>query len=334
VSVARRFEDLDYLVKAVLIGGAAVTFFALIEARTGLSIPQRILSAIPGNQRSFPVIPGLEDPVRDGRLRIFGSAQHPIELGAIFAMLVPLAVYLVHSTRSRVWWIVTGLLLIGSIASLSRTPVIMLVTILIVFYKLRRAETIRLWPFLIPAVVAAHVAAPGAVRGIFASFFPAGGLLHQQQNANVGSGRLASLGPGLEVVGQHILLGVGFGSRIVSGSNANSFIVDDMWLSIGMELGIIGVAAWLWLFIRFIRRLAREARQDQTERGWLLTALTASTTAAAVGMLTFDWFSFVQVTFLLFTVLALGAAALAQPAARPAALPNDSRTRHGRSRIR
>jgi polysaccharide biosynthesis protein PslJ len=318
VSVARRFSDVDLLVKAVLVAGAAITFFALVESRTGLSIPGKILAAIPGTQRSFPYDPNLVEPVRQGRLRIFGSAQHPIELGAIFAMLVPLAVYLVHSTRRRVWWVVTGFLLLGAVASLSRTPVIMLLAILFVFLKLRRQATLRLWPLFVPAVVVAHAAAPGVIKGLYASFFPPGGLLHQQKDAAVGSGRLASLGPGLDIVGHHILLGVGFGSRIVSGPGANSFIVDDMWLTLGMELGILGVAAWLWLFVRFIRRMAREAKHDESDRGWLLTSLTASITACAVGMLTFDTFSFIQVTFLLYFMLALAAAVLSQKSAGPA----------------
>ena len=313
VSVAGRFADIDFLVKALLLGGAAVTFFALVEARTGFSVPSRILAAIPGTHRSFPTDPNAyPDLTRSGRLRIFGSAQHPIELGAIFAMLVPLAVYLVHSTRSRIWWVVTGLLFVGSLASLSRTPVMMLLAILVVFFRQRRAATVRLWPLAIPAFVLAHVAAPGAVRGLYASFFPSGGLLHQQQNAAVGSGRLASLGPGLDVVWNHLLFGLGYGTRIVTGPAANSFTVDDMWLSLGMELGVVGAAAWLWLFVRFLRRLGREARRDDSDRGWLLTSLTASLAAFGVGMLTFDSFAFIQVTFLFFIILALAAAALSK----------------------
>jgi len=71
---------------------------------------------------------------------------------------------------------------------------------------------------------------------------------------------------------------------------------------------------WLWLVGRAIRRLALAAKQDLSMRGWLLAALAASVTTYTVGMLTFDAFAFIQVTFLFFMLLGLGAAALRIPA--------------------
>jgi hypothetical protein len=44
-----------------------------------------------------------------------------------------------------------------------------------------------------------------------------------------------------------------------------------------------------------------------------LTALVAAVSAYAVGMLTYDAMSFIQVTFLFFIMLGLGAAALSNP---------------------
>ena len=53
-------------------------------------------------------------------------------------------------------------------------------------------------------------------------------------------------------------------------------------------------------------------------RGLLLASLAASVAAYGVGMLTFDAFSFIQVTFLLFILVGLGSALLAE---RPAPVP-------------
>jgi len=122
----------------------------------------------------------------------------------------------------------------------------------------------------------------------------------------VGSSRVASLGPGLHVVGLHPLFGVGYGSRVSTGPVQNSFIVDDQWLGTAMETGVIGVAIWVWFFVRFTRKIGGAARRDHGDRGFLFTALTASVVSFAVGMLTFDAFSFIQVTFVLFFLVALG----------------------------
>ena len=53
------------------------------------------------------------------------------------------------------------------------------------------------------------------------------------------------------------------------------------------------------------------ARADRSRHGLLCTALTASIASYAVGMFTYDAFSFIQVTLVLFFLLGLGSAAIA-----------------------
>ena len=69
-----------------------------------------------------------------------------------------------------------------------------------------------------------------------------------------------------------------------------------------------------------LRRLGRASKRDDSPLGWLLVAITAGIAAYAVGMFTFDALGFVQVTFLLFVLLGLGAAAALQRPARSQAL--------------
>ena len=76
--------------------------------------------------------------------------------------------------------------------------------------------------------------------------------------------------------------------------------------------------------MRAIRRFGREAKRDYSDRGWLLVSITAAVAAYAVGMFTYDAFSFIQVTFLLFILVALGTALLAErPTPRPVSGPPD-----------
>jgi hypothetical protein len=323
VSVIRTLKDVELVVRGLVACGALITVFALIEARTGYSVFDQIVRALPGSGRATAPDPTIVLPTRGGRFRIFGSAQHPIELSAIMAMLIPLGLYVAYTARRVWWWLALGLLLVGCLASLSRTGVLMLIAAVGVFIWLRPAQTLRLWPLLPPAIVLVRIAAPGALRELFSSFFPVGGLAAEQQSANVGSGRLSSLGPALDEVALRPVLGGGYGARIPLGPDANSFIVDDMWLSLAMEIGLVGFAVWLWLFIRYIRRTSRLAKLDHTPRGLLVTSLTASVFAYAIGMLTFDTISFIQVTFLLVILLALGAS-LVEAARRDA--PDDQQS--------
>jgi polysaccharide biosynthesis protein PslJ len=257
---------------------------------------------------------------RGDRLRVYASAQHPIALGAVLVMLLPLAVYLARATRQRRWWVAGGLLLITALATVSRTAVLMLLAMGLVLLWLRPVETRRLWPLIIPAALALHLALPGTIGTLRQSFFPEGGLIAEQQKhpGSVGSGRLADLGPSLDEAAKQPLLGFGYGTRVVDGPNPNARILDNQWLGTLLEIGLVGLAAWLWLFTRFIRRLGRAAKEDDSVHGWLLAAIVSSVFAYAVGMLTFDAFSFIQVTFVLFILLGLGCVAYADATARSA----------------
>jgi hypothetical protein len=168
------------------------------------------------------------------------------------------------------------------------------------------------------ALVLIHLALPGTLGSIKEAFLPKGGLVAEQANVSVGSGRVASFGPAVAEISRQPLFGVGFGTRIVDIGDQNAYVLDDEWLSTALETGLLGFAAWVWLFVRYIRRLGRAARADTSQRGWLLTALTASVASFAVGMAFYDAFSFVQVTIAVFILLALGSAALhTAPAPKP-----------------
>jgi O-antigen ligase len=113
---------------------------------------------------------------------------------------------------------------------------------------------------------------------------------------------------------QRPLFGMGYGTRIVDPEPGLKVplenILDDQWLTSLLETGVLGVGAWVLLFVRVIRRLGRAAKRDDSDRGSLLVALTAGVAAFAIGMLTYDAFAFVQVSFILFIFIGLGSSVL------------------------
>jgi O-antigen ligase len=222
-----------------------------------------------------------------------------------------LSIYLFMSSRRLVWLGAASLFCIATFATVSRTGVLSLVVVGLVYLILRPRETSRFWPLLLPLVLAIKIAMPGVLGTFYHGFFPEGGLIAEQADGSVGSSRVASFEPALDEISLRPLLGLGYGTRIPSGPGQNSFILDDQWLATAMEVGLLGFAAWVWLFVRFLRKMFRSARRERGDRGWLFTSIAASTTGFAVGMVTYDAFSFIQVTFGLFVVLALGSAASA-----------------------
>lgn len=312
-SVIRTTIEVDVLVKLLVAGGVVIAVLAVVESRSGYNPFNQLTSIAPFLQEIRE--PGL---LERGRFRARGPAEHPIALSAALVMLVPLGIYLTHVTRRIRWALATGLLMVGVFTSVSRTGVVMLLTVGAVFFWLRRPETKRVLPLLLPLLAAVHFAVPGTLGTLRASFFPEGGLIEEQRGYQ-DTGRIGDLGPTLSRSAEEPL-GIGYGTRIVSGPRRNESILDNQWLATLLETGVIGIAAWVWFFARLIRRLAAEARRDLTERGWLVVAIAAALTAYAIGMFTYDAFGFVQVTFLLYILAGLGVAlTVARPSARGAA---------------
>jgi O-antigen ligase len=314
-SVVRRPEDIDSVAKALVVGGAIVGCFAIVEARTGFNVFNHLSRVVPVLRSTDLATPEM---LKYGaaRLRVFGSAQHPIALGALFVLITPLGVYLAIRYSQRRWWLCTTLLIAGCAATISRTAIAMLVVVMIVFIWLRPSHMRRMLPAVIPALIVIKLVLPGTLGAIKQSFFPPGGLVAEQsaKPGEFGSGRIADLGPGLREWGEKPLFGAGYGTRVVEPDtdNPSADILDNQWLGTLLETGAVGLVAWVWFFARFIRRLGGEAKREDSPRGWLLVALTASLAAFAIGMATYDAFSFIQVTLVMFILVGLGSAAMAE----------------------
>ena len=323
VSCVRTLADVDFLARWLVGGGTVVSLFALVEARTGFNVFNHLAVVLPF-LRDLGDVGGFQR-VGSDKLRVFASAQHPIALSAALVTLAPLALYLARRHGQRRWLLCALLLGVACASTVSRTGVVMFAVVVLAFLWLRPGETVRLWPALLVALIVTHFALPGTLGAIRHSFSPPGGLVAEQSGSadSSGSGRLADLGPALDLWSRQPLLGQGYGTNVVNpdagGVEANIF--DDQWLGTLLATGVLGFVGWLWFFGRALRRFGREARRDRTDRGWLLTAITAGIAAYAVGMVTYDAFAFIQVTFLMFFLVGLGAVVVA------ADLPRSDATR-------
>jgi hypothetical protein len=312
-SVTVRRSDVDSMVRLLVNGGAIVAFAAIVESRTHFNAfnhLQQICPILHFDVLQTPMFTG----ERGGRLRAYASAQHSISLGAALVMLVPLAVYVAMRQRTAFSWVVVAILAMGTFTTVSRTAMIMMLVELVVIARAKPQIIRKAWPLALPMLVAIHVALPGTIGAFKDAFHPKGGLVAEQSSGagTYGSGRLADLGPGLRDWSKTPFLGQGFGTRITDQVDPkwNAPILDDEWLATLLETGAAGVLSLLWLFARAFRRLKRAAKRDDGERGWLLAGLAAAVCAFPVGMMTYDAFSFIQVTFLFFILLGIAAAEL------------------------
>jgi O-antigen ligase/polysaccharide polymerase Wzy-like membrane protein len=288
-------------------GVAAVAFFAIVESRTHFNVFDHVRSVFP-----FLQFDPLPPDFRYGVLRAVGSSEHPIALGVLFAMVLPLAFGLAKSL-SRVWWAPTLVIALGLLATVSRTPILVMVAAGCTLLWLRPRDVVRLLPLMIPMIIVIKIAVPGSLATVKASFFPEGGLIAQQttlaDDPTLISGR-ANLVPRLHEGMRTPLLGQGMGTRQTGLDNPlrNAPILDNQWLGLFLEIGLLGIIGWVWLVGRSVRVLGRIAQSRASPDGWLAAGLAAGITGFAVGMATYDSLAFVQEAFVFWTLVALSAA--------------------------
>ena len=318
VSVVRTHNDLETVMRTLVIGSTVLAASAVIEFRTGFSIFSHLDKLPFVDVTDFPI----EKP-RGGRIRAYASAEHPIALGALFVVILPFAIY--YTNRfGRWWWLPTLILPMGVMATLSRTGAIMLIAVLVVYAVYRPRSVRRMIPLLVVFVIALKLVVPGALGTLRYQFFPQGGLVANQQTSagDVQSGnRLTDVGPVLSSVARKPLFGIGYASRVRGAEIKTGRILDDQWLGALYDTGIVGFIGWLWLVCRFCRRVGGSVGDDGSPDAWLRIALVASVVSYAIGMATFDAFSFSQVTFVFYLVLALGAVVSLRDAVIPGPSP-------------
>lgn len=292
-----------------LVGGSAIVgFFGVVEARTGYNLFDHLRSVLPILQFEGALTDS--SIARGGRLRVYGSSQHPIGLATLLVMMIPFGIFLWRTTRHWIWALASLAIFLGAISTVSRTSITTMAAVAIVYAWLRPDEIRKLWPLIVPAVVVIHFALPGAIGGIQGAFFPSEGIIaNQTQYSGRVSGR--RVGPVWNRIANNPAFGQGYGTRITeAGLRQNAQVLDNEWLGTTSETGFIGLGAWVWFFARFIRRSGKEAKRDRSPRGDFLVAAASALAAFAVSMLTFDAFFFIQVTFVMFVIAALGVCAV------------------------
>jgi hypothetical protein len=198
VSVIRSRRAIENVAKFLVTGTAAVAVSAIVEQRTQFNIFDHVGKVLP-----FLQFNGAVEAERLGLIRAVGSSGHPIELGLVLAMMLPLGLAVGFGCGRR-WWIPTTALAVGVMSSASRTPILVLLAAGLTLLWLRPKEVKRMLPLLVPLIVVVKLALPGSIATLKSAFFPQGGLLAEQQmearNADpmLSGGRVRQLGPMLD----------------------------------------------------------------------------------------------------------------------------------------
>lgn len=292
-------ERLDFVLKAVVIGGTFAAIVALMQFRLEFDLTEYM--KIPGlRHSSAEEVPTVIS--RSDLRRVAGTLGHPIEFGALSAMLLPIAAHLGFQARSRGlpatrWWICAAVIAAGLMFSVSRTAVLGLVgaglILLLGWSNRRRLLTIGAFVVFLGFM---KVLAPGLL-GTFYNLFAGAGddssimfRTHDWPFAMREFARspLFGHGPGTWYPFKHQ-------------------VFDNQYLLSLVETGLLGTLGFVSVVICgiVVALRVRFMSTDQNVRNLGLT-IAASLTIPLLGAATFDLLSFPGITSILF--LLVGAA--------------------------
>ncbi|MRJ76477.1 hypothetical protein GEV29_08020 [Aeromicrobium sp. SMF47] len=291
-------ERLYVLLRRVVAAGGAMATLGIAQFVTGQPLVDGI--SIPGLSSNHTMF-GLTE--REGFTRPSGMATHPIEYGAVITMILPLALALAFSDTSRGAlrrWFPVLALAISVPLSISRSALLSAVVGCLVI--------ILSWP---PA--ARRIAAAGAAVMTVGVYITVPGMLGSLLGLFTGIGgdssalsRTGSYPIAFEFVEKSPLFGRGFSTFL-----PKYRILDNQFLGLLIEVGIVGLAAFVALIVTALvcvlrtRRRVGDGLPRQAAQG-----LAAAVAAGAASLGVFDGLSFPMSAGLFFLMLGMAGAAV------------------------
>jgi O-antigen ligase len=275
---------------------------ACVSAIAALGIAQFVTGF---NLATYVVIPGLSRQVafedlgtRDGLNRPSATTAQPLELAAVLALALPLALhqarYAAPGERFR-RWLQVALIGVALPLTISRSAVLGLTVIVLMLVPTwPKRERRRAIPVALGGAAAVWVAVPSLVPLLYQLFATTGAESSSTSRLDAYS----SAGP---FITAHPWLGEGFGTFLPQ----TYFFVDDQYLTSLIETGMLGLLVLLTLFGLgcYLARTARRSCADEKTRD-LLQCLAVSVVTVALSFFTFDALGFA--TFSGMTFLLLG----------------------------
>lgn len=289
-------QTLIKVLRSFVILGTATAVLGLMQFATGSSLVDWI--SIPGFSAASELT-GVQS--RGGFIRAAGMASHPLEYGVVLAASLPIAIALAVTDRARGWllrWLPVAAISAAAVLSVSRSALLAFgVAVLALVPSWPR--TVRRGALLLGLVLAAgmYLLTPGmlgTLRGLFTVGTADPSISSRTSAYTTAFGMLAN----------NPVVGRGFGTFL-----PDYVIVDNQFLGILVELGFVGLTAFVALILCAMvcawraRKLASDDQMRQISQ-----AVFASVTAIAVTFAFFDGLSFPMAASLFFFMLGLAGA--------------------------
>ena len=242
-----------------------------------------------------------------GRRAVVGPAQLGLETVGMLTMALPIGLVRLLGTKSRrdriLYGLAVVLLLAAAISTYRKSAFVAPIMVVVTLAYFRRSELLRLAPLGLVAIIAIHVLSPGAFGSV------AFQLHGNRLNVDTVNDRTADYDAVRPDLWSHMAFGRGFGSY----DHTSYRILDFEILTRVVEMGVLGLVAYLLMFISIVA-VARATIRSRDPQ-WAPVALIGA--SAAIGFMTlstlYDALTFPHPPYLLLCLAAMVAVAVKPP---------------------
>jgi hypothetical protein len=283
----RRQRDFVLILKATTVGAIIVAVIALAEVASGQLMANVLSPFISGDGEWLQNVK--EQKIRDGVFRAQASHTHPLSLGEHMALAAPFAFAFCLGAKGRrarwLWGVGLVLILLGAVAtnargaSLGMAASIITMAVILTVRFLRNRRAFRYRPIAGLAAVLALLCAPILSVGVYAVVSGKGGM----SASNSTQARFDQIEQAWPKIMKRPVLGYGSGraSRVL-GYWGNSLTIDNYYLSLTLDLGVLGPIAFLGMLAAFGVAGARRAVTAIPSMRLFYLACLASAAAIAI----------------------------------------------------
>ena len=252
-----------------------------------------------------------------GRLTIYGPTLQPLELAAMFSMVLPFAILgaidAATKRRRTLYTIAIGILIAGGVATARKSSLVVPGAVILLLAYYRPRDVLRtVGRLAVVLFVIVHFLSPGALGSVVSQLEP--GHVNTALTTTDRTARYDAVTPDLL---RHPLIGRGYESY-----DPHKYrILDNQYLDLLITVGAIGTILYLLIFVAMIgaaRPLVRDRSRHDPRRSSLALAATATVVSVMIGSALFDVLSFPHVPYMLFFVAAM-ILALREPSPAPEA---------------
>lgn len=292
-----RAGEVTKMIKTMLGLACVVAVSVIAEYRLGIN---------PFHDWIGPLFPGYVRPPElhsvdsIGRLQIFGPGVHPLVPAVMLSMALPFAFAWLIKAEDRAHRLLYGavvvLLIGGAVATQKKTAIVGPLVCVLVLTAYKPRAMVRLAPLALVLFVVVHLTAPGALGGVIDQFAPG-----SVNKVNTTQDRVSDYEAVVPDVVDHPLLGRGYGSY----DQKKHRILDNLYLTLAIGVGLLGLLAYLAIYVASFRNANRVARSGDPDRAPPAMAAAAAIVVALISGALLDFLSFPQLPYLFCFIAAI-----------------------------